>query len=128
MAAFVRRDRVPAEVSAYVLLLEEEREVSERAGAARGRMKRILAVILQIRCTADVPMRPGLSSREEMTADVGIPDVLEWAQAIRTTLDGWQPRTSSAPLVYRLGQLVQAERGSLMWMMTFRHDEMLAAA
>ena len=130
MTAFARRMVLPAELHAYVLLLAEEREMSERAGAARGRMKRTVAVILEARCAAEPSMRPGQPHPEpdNMPADVVSPDVLGQAEAIRQVLDGWQPGPSSSPLSYRTGRLVQAEGGTLMWMMTFRHDEMLAAA
>ncbi len=128
MTAFTRRRILPSELHAYVLLLAEERETSERAGGARGRMKRTVAVILEARCAAETSMRPRESHPEGMPADVVSPDVLGRAEAIRHVLDGWQPSPSSSPLSYRMGRLVQADEGRLIWMMTFRHDEMLAAA
>ncbi len=135
MAAFARRVVLPTEVHAYVLLVAEEHKTNERAGAARGRMRRTLAIILQARCTAEAPMqpeRPRLESErarpERMPADVVSPDVLGWANAIRHALEGWQPGPSSSPLSYHRGRLIQADEGTLTWMMTFRHDEMLAAA
>ncbi len=135
MAAFAQRVVPPADAHAYVLLLAEEQEASERAGAARGRMKRTFAIILQARCAVEDPMGPEPPhpeseepQPEKMPADVISPDVLCWALRIRHALEGWQPDPSTPPLFYRTGHLVQAEKGSLIWMMTFRHDEMLAAA
>ncbi len=135
MAAFAQRVVPPADAHAYVLLLAEEQETSERAGAARERMKRTFAIILEVHCAVEAPVgseSPHPESErpqpEGMSADVISPDVLGWAEAIRHALEGWQPDPSTPPLFYRTGHLVQAGKGCLTWMMTFRHDEMLAAA